>query len=244
MDSYSAILSRICFEFAEDLIDGKLREAVELQLEDGIDLAEGEAALFTAQALAIEVDDDLSSLAPGVQVFAGFGTRTRCANDADDGVEIVEGNLVALQDVFALAGFAEEERGAAPNDVDAMIDEGADGLVERQFAGLAVEHGQEDHGEAFLHLGVLVELVEHNLRLRAALEFDDDAHAVAVALVAELVAGDVGDDFFVDQLGDALDELGLVDLVGISVTMIACFSLEMFSVATLARIMKRPRPVL
>ena len=34
------------------------------------------------------------------------------------------------------------------------------------------------------------------------------------ALVAELVACDVGDDAFVDELGDALDELGLVDLVG------------------------------
>ena len=77
---------------------------------------------------------------------------------------------------------------------------------------LAVEHGQEDHGEAFLHLRVLVELVEHDLRLRAALELDDDAHAVAIALVAHVA--DVVDDFFVDQLGDALDELGLVDLVG------------------------------
>ena len=65
-----------------------------------------------------------------------------------------------------------------------------------------------------LHLGVLVELVEDDLVLGAALEADDDAHAVAVGLVAELVAGDVGDDAFVDELGDALDELGFVDLVG------------------------------
>ena len=75
-------------------------------------------------------------------------------------------------------------------------------------------HGEEDHGEALLHLGVLVELVEDDLRFGAALEADDDAHAVAVGLVAELVAGDVGDDAVVDQLGDALDELRLVDLVG------------------------------
>src|SRR5580692_4896287 len=50
--------------------------------------------------------------------------------------------------------------------------------------------------------------------LGATLEADDDAHAVAVGLVAELVSGDVGDDALVDELGDALDELGLVDLVG------------------------------
>ncbi len=59
---------------------------------------------------------------------------------------------------------------------------------------------------------MLVELVQHNLRLRAALELDDDAHAVAIALVAHVA--DVVDDFVGDQLGDALDELGLVDLVG------------------------------
>ena len=81
--------------------------------------------------------------------------------------------------------------------------------VEREFLGLAVVDGQEDHGEGLLHLGVLVELVEDDLVLGAALEADDDAHAVAVGLVAELVAGDVGDDALVDQFGDALDEAWL-----------------------------------
>ena len=73
-------------------------------------------------------------------------------------------------------------------------------------------HGQEDHAEGLLHAGVLVELVEDDFVLGAALELDDDAHAVAVGLVADV--GDVVDDLFVDELGDALDEVGLVDLVG------------------------------
>ena len=84
--------------------------------------------------------------------------------------------------------------------------------IEPQLIGLAVDHGQQDHAEALLHRGVLVELVEHDLGLGAALEFDDDAHAVAVALVAQV--GDVVDDLVVDQIGDALDQLALVDLVG------------------------------
>ena len=113
--------------------------------------------------------------------------------------------------MFALASFAQQVHGAALHDVDAVIDEGANGLLERKLLGLTVEHGQEDHGEALLHLRVLVELVEHDLRLRAALELDDDAHAVAIALVANVA--DFIDDFFGDKLGDALDELGLVDLV-------------------------------
>ncbi len=127
---------------------------------------------------------------------------------------MVEGDLVADEDVLAVAGLGEEERGAAADDLHAVLEEGADGGVEREFLGLIVVHSQEDHGEGLLHLGVLVELVEDDLVLGAALEADDDAHAVAVGLVAELVARDVGDGAVVDQVGDALDELGLVDLVG------------------------------
>ena len=116
--------------------------------------------------------------------------------------------------MLAVAGFGEEEGGAAADHILAVVEEGAEGVVERELLGLAVVDGQEDHGEAFLHLGVLVELVEDDLGLGAALEADVDAHAVAVGFVAELVARDVGDDAFVDELGDALDEPGFVDLVG------------------------------
>ena len=66
-----------------------------------------------------------------------------------------------------------------------------------------------------------MQLIQDDLVLDTALEADDDTHAVAVGLVTELIAGDVVDDALVHKLGDALDELGFVDLVGISVTMIA-----------------------
>ena len=42
MDSYSAMLSRTSREFVEELVDGELGEAVELQFEDGVDLLERE----------------------------------------------------------------------------------------------------------------------------------------------------------------------------------------------------------
>ena len=53
-----------------------------------------------------------------------------------------------------------------------------------QLARLAVDDGQHDHAEADLQLRVLVEVVEHHLGLLAALQLEDDAHAVAVAFVA------------------------------------------------------------
>ena len=199
-------------QLVEQLVDGELRQAIELQFEDGVDLAEREALFFVRQALAVELDDDLAALAPRVQVLARLGPRARCANDLDDRVEVVERNLEAFEDVLALAGLAQQKDRAPLHHIDAMIDEGLDRLVEPQLPRLPVEHREEDHGEALLHLRVLVELVEHNLRLRAALELDHDPHAVAIALVAHVA--DVVDDLFVDQLGDALDQLGLVHLVG------------------------------
>ena len=133
IDSYSAIFVADLAEFFEDFVDGELGEAIELQFEDGVDLAQREAALFAGQALAVELDDDLGALAPGVEVFASLGAGAGCANDLDDRVEIVERDLVAFEDVLALAGLAQQEDGAALHDVDAVIDEGADGLVERQL---------------------------------------------------------------------------------------------------------------
>ena len=216
-------------EFLEELVDGELGEAVELQFEDGVDLlvAEDQRAggrerhvdvvlggveFDAGEFGAAEVDRFAAEVLE--EALAGFGAAAGLADDLDDVVEVVERDLVAEEDVFAVAGLAEEEGGAAADDFDAVFEEGADGCVEREFLGLAVVDGQEDHGEGLLHLGVLVELVEDDLVLGSALEADDDAHAVAVGLVAELVAGDVGDDALVDEVGDALDELGLVDLVG------------------------------
>src|ERR1700679_2802485 len=122
---------------------------------------------------------------------------------------MVERGLVAEENVLAVAGCGEEEGGAAADYFDTVIEEGADGCVEGELLGLTVVDGQEDHREGLLHLGVLVELVEDDLVLGATLKADDDAHAVTVGLVAELVAGDVGDDALVDELVDSLDELVL-----------------------------------
>ena len=48
ISSYSAIFARISLEFFQEFVNGKLGEAIELQFEDGVDLAQGEAALFVA----------------------------------------------------------------------------------------------------------------------------------------------------------------------------------------------------
>ena len=58
---------------------------------------------------------------------------------------------------------------------------------------------------------MLVELVEHDLGDRVALELDHDPHAVAVRLVAQV--GDLGDLLVLDELGDLLDHAAVAALL-------------------------------
>ena len=134
-------------------------------------------------------------LAPGVQIFASLDARVRSADDLDDHVEVVESDFVTFEDVFALAGLAQQVGSTALHHVDAVIDEGANCCVEWEppWAGRSARPGKSWRSSPAL--GVLVELVEHDLWLRAALELDDDTHAVAIALVANVA--DFVDDLFV-----------------------------------------------
>src|SRR5579884_38346 len=124
---------------------------------------------------------------------------------------MVERNLVTDKNVLTLTRLAQLESGAAADHIYAVINEMADGIWQRKLAGLAIDDRQKDHRKAFLHLRVLVELVEHNLRLCPALQLNDDAHSVAVALIAHVT--DIVNRLVIDQLGDTLDKRVLVDLI-------------------------------
>ncbi len=77
------------------------------------------------------------------------------------------------------------------DDFVAVLDELFEHRAQRKDFWCAVDERDHDDAEGRLHLRVLEELVEHDLRLDIALEFDDDAHAVAVGFVAQV--GDVFD---------------------------------------------------
>ena len=179
-------------------------------------LVEDLLLLHPGEALQLEFDDGLrlllAELEGGDQALAGFAGHLGGADDADDFVEVVERLLEAEQDMLALARLAQFELGAPADHFDAVIDEELDAIDQAELAGLPVDDGQHDDAEAGLELGVLVEVVEHHLGLFAALEFEDDAHAVAVAFVADIA--DAFELLFVDQGGCGFDEARLVDLVG------------------------------
>ena len=67
----------------------------------------------------------------------------------------------------------------------------------------AAGNRQHDDPERRLQLGVLVEVVQDDLGHLAALQLDDDPHAVAVGFVAQV--RDAFDRFLAVQLGDVLD---------------------------------------
>ena len=63
-----------------------------------------------------------------------------------------------------------------------------------------------------LQLGVLVEIVENHFGLLAALQLEHDAHAVAIALVANF--RNPFDLLLVHQTGGGFDQPRLVHLIG------------------------------
>ena len=85
-------------------------------------------------------------------------------------------------------------------------------LLEGQHPRDAVDQGEHDRSERGLHLGMLEQLVLHDLGIDVAPQLDHDAHALSVALVAEV--GDAGELLLPHQLGDPLDHGGLVHHVG------------------------------
>ncbi len=179
-----------------DFVDGKFSEAMQLQFEDGVGLNSGER-LIGVELGSASGDVDVNFLAAeiGDQVFAGVATVGAAANDHNYVVEMIERSEIAFEDVFAVFRFLQQIRSAAADDVHAMVNEMLDRLDQAHFLGLIVDHGQEDHAETFLHGGVLVELIEDDLGLGAAFQFNNDAHAVAIAFVANV--GDVFDDLVV-----------------------------------------------
>ena len=92
-----------------------------------------------------------------------------------------------------------------------MLDEALEQLADVHLLRPALVEGQQDDAERVLEVGVLVELVDDDLRVLVALELDDHAR-VLVGLVAEV--GDLVEDLLGAEVGDVLHQGGAVDVVG------------------------------
>ena len=146
------------------------------------------------------------------QPLTRLGHCFRAADQCDDRIEVIERNLQALEDVIAGLGLAQLELGAPAHDLAAEVDEALHQLEQGQHLRPAADDREHDDAEAQLQRRVLVEVVQHHLRHLAALQLDDDPHAVAIGLVAQV--GNPLDRLFAHEVGDPLDQLRLVDLIG------------------------------
>jgi len=173
-------------------------------------------ALQAGQALQPHVEDGLGlDLGESEALHQPGPSAVGIAGGPDQGndlVDVVQGLQQARDDVLALAGLLQLVTGAPGDHVATVVDEVPQDLLECQDARNAVHQGQQDHPEVGLQVGVLVELVHHDVRNGVVAQLDHDAHAFAVGLVAQV--RDPLDPLLLHGVSDALDQAGLVDLVG------------------------------
>ncbi len=110
----------------------------------------------------------------------------------------------------ALLGLGEVELGAAAHHDLAVPDVLVDEPAQVQDLGPVVDEGEHDGAERRAERRVHVELVQHDLGIRVLLQLDHDAHAVAIGLVAQVA--DAGDLRLAHEVGNLLEERGLVHL--------------------------------
>ena len=164
------------------------------------------------------------------------------ADGLDDLIQVRQGDQQAFQDVRPGTRLVQLELAAAGDHLPAVFDKDLQSALDRQQARLAIHQRQQLHAKGGLQRGVFVQLVEHLVRLRAALQLDDDAHPAPVGFIAQV--GDIVQPPFARQLGDALDQAGLVELVGDLGDDDAVAAALISSMCASPRSTIRPRPVL
>ena len=185
----------------------------------GLDLVR----LERGQALEAQVEDrlrlDARELEALDQPVARDVRVARAADQLDDLVDVLDRDEQALEDVEAGLLLAQLVLRAPHDDVGLVVDVVLDDRQQAERPRHAVDQRDHVHAEGRLELGVLVELVEDDLRDRVALQLDDEPDARLVGLVAQV--RDLLEPAVLDLLDDLLHEaaavaaaVALVDLEG------------------------------
>ena len=130
----------------------------------------------------------------GVGVFAG-------ADHLDDFVDHVEGLQAALENVVAFLRLVEAVLAATSDDFDLVVDVAADGVAQVERARHAFDERHHVDRELALQLGVLEQVVHHDVGVGVTLERDDEVGGAAGRVVVHV--GDALEAVVVDQFLDA-----------------------------------------
>ena len=117
-----------------------------------------------------------------IRPAARFDRILRAADERDDRVEMIERDPQAFEDVRARFGLAQLELDPPADDLAPELDEVLDDLEQAEHARPAADDRQQRDAVAHLQLRVLVEVVQDDVGQLAALELDDDPHAVAARI--------------------------------------------------------------
>ena len=236
-------------QLVADLVAAERRKALQAQVENGAGLrlreAIGAVLVDLVARIVDERDQRRDVVRRPIAAHQRLARRVRIrrrADEADDLVDIGDRDRKAAQHVGALARLVEQELGAAGDDLLAEIDEGPDQVLQRQQFRPAAVQRHHVGAEARLQRRIAVELVQHHVRHRVALDLDDDAHALAVGFVAQV--RDALDLLLAHEVGDLLDERRLVHLIGnLGEDDRLALLAELLDIASCARMMIEPRPV-
>ena len=145
------------------------------------------------------------------QLFFRLGCIGRSLDQFDDSIDIGQCNGETLENVTPLSRLSQQEHGTPRHYLAAVVDEGNQHLLQVQQTGLTIHQRHHVDTEYDLHLRLRIQVVHDNLRYLALAQLDHDAHTVLVAFIAQL--GNTFQQFFLDQIGDALNQSGFVHLI-------------------------------
>src|SRR5262245_37350580 len=107
--------------------------------------------------------------------------------------------------VLASLRLNQEKLGAPPNDVGSMADKFVQQLLERKRARPAINECEQDDGKRVLDRRELIELIQPDVTIGIAFQFDNDANRVASVAFVDYAAN-ARDAIFLSQLGYLLYE--------------------------------------
>ena len=214
-----ADLGRQFLQLVRDFLDAQLGQALQTQFKNGASLNLGQeigAVLVHRVGRVVDQADVFGNVARGPGAGHQLVTRIcRIGRGTDRGhhlIDIGDGHGQTAEDMAALARLAQLIGGAAGDHFLAEGDEAGQEAQQGQLLRAATVQRQHVAAEIGLHRGETVKLVQHHLGRGIALEFDDHAHAVAVAFILHM--GDAFDLLLAHLFRDLLDHRGLVHLIG------------------------------
>ena len=205
-------------QFLMNLIAFKTGQSLQFQIQNSLGLRFGKMVktVFHLTVWLVNQNNQRFNVAGrpsfGQQGVFGVLRARRAADQLNHRIEVFDRNCQTDQRMGTVTGLVQLKNGTTADDVFAELDKGGNDFFQIHHHRAAGIDGQHIHAEAGLQRRIFVQLVQNNIGLKIAFDFDYHTHALTVGLVADV--GNTLYPFFFDQFGNFLHQSGLVDLIG------------------------------